>query len=51
MEEHQILTGDQILMPGQGQTLSTIPEGDEDIIIDNSEDAANLFQKYQNQGW
>ena len=47
MEEHQILTGDQILMPGQGQTLATIPEGDEDIIIDNSEDAANLFQKYK----
>ena len=47
MEGHQILTGDQILMPGQGQTLSTIPEGDEDIIIDNSKDAANLFQKYK----
>ena len=47
MEEHQILIGDQILMSGQDQTLDTIPEGDEDIIIDNSEDAANLFQKYK----
>ena len=34
-------------MPGQGQTLATIPEGDEDIIIDNSKDAAKLFQKYK----
>ncbi|KAK1372998.1 hypothetical protein POM88_029191 [Heracleum sosnowskyi] len=52
LTEEQILTGDQILMndqiltPGHGQTLSTIPEGDEDMIIDNPEDASNLFQKF-----
>ncbi|KAK1372473.1 hypothetical protein POM88_028666 [Heracleum sosnowskyi] len=46
LTEEQILTGDQILMPGHRQTLATIPEGDEDVIIDNPEDASNLFQKF-----
>ncbi|KAK1360969.1 hypothetical protein POM88_045443 [Heracleum sosnowskyi] len=52
LTEEQILTGDQILMadqiltPGHGQTLSTIPEGDKDILIDNPEDAANLFRNF-----
>ncbi|KAK1359570.1 hypothetical protein POM88_044044 [Heracleum sosnowskyi] len=52
LTEEQILTGDQILMadqiltPGHGQTLSTIPEGDEDVLIDNPEDAANLFRNF-----
>ncbi|KAK1396951.1 hypothetical protein POM88_006814 [Heracleum sosnowskyi] len=51
--EEQILTGDQILMtdqiltPCHGQTLATIPEGDEDVLIANPEDAANLFQKFK----
>ncbi|KAK1367121.1 hypothetical protein POM88_042682 [Heracleum sosnowskyi] len=36
----------QILTSGHGHTLATIPEGDEDIIIDNPEDASNLFQKF-----
>lgn len=30
--EEQFLTGDQILIPGQGQTLSTIPENDVFIV-------------------
>ncbi|KAK1379282.1 hypothetical protein POM88_026026 [Heracleum sosnowskyi] len=53
LTEEQILTGDQILMadqiltPGHGQTLSTIPEGNEDVLIENPEDAANLFQKFK----
>ncbi|KAK1362942.1 hypothetical protein POM88_038503 [Heracleum sosnowskyi] len=52
LTEEQILTGDQFLMndqiltPGHGQTLSTIPEGNEDVLIDNPEDASNLFQKF-----
>ncbi|KAK1357061.1 hypothetical protein POM88_050317 [Heracleum sosnowskyi] len=44
--QSQILTEDQILTPGHGQILATIPEGDEDVIIDNPEDASNLFQKF-----
>ncbi|KAK1355275.1 hypothetical protein POM88_048531 [Heracleum sosnowskyi] len=44
--EEQILTGDQIMMHSHEQTLATIPEGDEDIFIDNPEDASNLFQKF-----
>ncbi|KAK1396706.1 hypothetical protein POM88_006569 [Heracleum sosnowskyi] len=53
LTEEQILTGDQILMtdqiltPGHGHTLSTIPEGDEDVLIANLEYAANLFQKFK----
>ncbi|KAK1384549.1 hypothetical protein POM88_022284 [Heracleum sosnowskyi] len=52
LTEEQILTGDQIptsdqiLTPGYG-TLSTIPEGDEDVLIENLEDATNLFQKFK----
>ncbi|KAK1380057.1 hypothetical protein POM88_026801 [Heracleum sosnowskyi] len=46
LTEEQILTDDQILMPGHVQTLSRISEGDEDVIIDNPEDASNLFQKF-----
>ncbi|KAK1378500.1 hypothetical protein POM88_025244 [Heracleum sosnowskyi] len=46
-QSDQILTTDQILTPGHGHTLSTIPEGDEDVIIENPEDAANLFQKFK----
>ncbi|KAK1379655.1 hypothetical protein POM88_026399 [Heracleum sosnowskyi] len=46
LTEEQILTGDQIPMPGHKQTLATIPEGDEDVLIDNPEDASNLFQKF-----
>ncbi|KAK1379789.1 hypothetical protein POM88_026533 [Heracleum sosnowskyi] len=42
----QILTADQILTPGHG-TLSTIPEGDEDVLIENPEDVANLFQEFK----
>ncbi|KAK1380754.1 hypothetical protein POM88_027498 [Heracleum sosnowskyi] len=41
-----ILTEEQILTPGHGHTLATILEGDEDIFIDNPEDASNLFQKF-----
>ncbi|KAK1366762.1 hypothetical protein POM88_042323 [Heracleum sosnowskyi] len=44
--QSQILTEDQILTPGHGHILATIPEGDEDVIIDNPEDASNLFQKF-----
>ncbi|KAK1372218.1 hypothetical protein POM88_028411 [Heracleum sosnowskyi] len=44
--QSQILTEEQILTPGHGHTLATIPEGDEDIFIDNPEDASNLFQKF-----
>ncbi|KAK1373222.1 hypothetical protein POM88_029415 [Heracleum sosnowskyi] len=44
--QSQILTEDQILTPGHGQILATIPEGGEDVIIDNPEDASNLFQKF-----
>ncbi|KAK1392039.1 hypothetical protein POM88_011095 [Heracleum sosnowskyi] len=44
--QSQILTEEQILIPGHKQTLATIPEGDEDVIIDNPEDASNLFQKF-----
>ncbi|KAK1383202.1 hypothetical protein POM88_020937 [Heracleum sosnowskyi] len=44
--QSQILTEEQILTSGHGQTLATIPEGDEDVIIDNPEDASNLFQKF-----
>ncbi|KAK1378014.1 hypothetical protein POM88_024758 [Heracleum sosnowskyi] len=47
LTEEQILTGDQILTPGHGQTLSTIPECDEDVLIENPEDAANIFQKFK----
>ncbi|KAK1390006.1 hypothetical protein POM88_018184 [Heracleum sosnowskyi] len=53
LTEEQILTGDQILMtyqiltPGHGHTLSTIPEGNEDVIIENLEDAANIFQSFK----
>ncbi|KAK1359921.1 hypothetical protein POM88_044395 [Heracleum sosnowskyi] len=52
LTEEQILTGDQIPMdpqiptPSHGHTLATIPEGDEDVLIDNLEDATNLFQKF-----
>ncbi|KAK1389830.1 hypothetical protein POM88_018008 [Heracleum sosnowskyi] len=42
----QILTVDQILTHGH-RTLTTIPEGDEDALIENPEDAANLFQKFK----
>ncbi|MGI4673532.1 reverse transcriptase domain-containing protein, partial [Klebsiella pneumoniae] len=38
---------DQILMSGQSQSLATIPEGDEDVIIDNPEAAASLFQNFR----
>ncbi|KAK1351406.1 hypothetical protein POM88_054379 [Heracleum sosnowskyi] len=44
--QSQILTEEQILTSGHGHTLATIPEGDEDIFIDNPEDASNLFQKF-----
>ncbi|KAK1394678.1 hypothetical protein POM88_013734 [Heracleum sosnowskyi] len=44
--QSQILTEEQILTPGHGHILATIPEGDEDIFIDNPEDASNLFQKF-----
>ncbi|KAK1380858.1 hypothetical protein POM88_027602 [Heracleum sosnowskyi] len=44
--QSQILTEEQILTPGHGHTLATIPEGDEDVIIDNPEEASNLFQKF-----
>ncbi|KAK1394509.1 hypothetical protein POM88_013565 [Heracleum sosnowskyi] len=44
--QSQILTEDQILTPSHGHILATIPEGDEDVIIDNPEDASNLFQKF-----
>ncbi|KAK1377273.1 hypothetical protein POM88_033466 [Heracleum sosnowskyi] len=53
LTEEQILTGDQIpmtdqiLTPGHGHTLSTIPEGNEDVIIENPEDAPNLFQSFK----
>ncbi|KAK1387713.1 hypothetical protein POM88_015891 [Heracleum sosnowskyi] len=47
--QSQILTEEQILTPGHGQTLATIPEGNEDVIIDNPEDASNLFQKFTTQ--
>ncbi|KAK1371557.1 hypothetical protein POM88_037649 [Heracleum sosnowskyi] len=50
LTEEQILTGDQILTPGHGQTLSTIPEGDEDVFIENAEDAANLFKNFKTKG-
>ncbi|KAK1358971.1 hypothetical protein POM88_043445 [Heracleum sosnowskyi] len=46
MMQSQILTEEQILTPGHGHILATIPEGDEDVIIDNPEDASNLFQKF-----
>ncbi|KAK1368040.1 hypothetical protein POM88_034132 [Heracleum sosnowskyi] len=48
--QSQILTEEQILTPGHGHTLATIPEGDEDIFIDNPEDASNLFQKFSTKG-
>ncbi|KAK1352207.1 hypothetical protein POM88_053471 [Heracleum sosnowskyi] len=44
--QSQILTEEQILTPGHGHILATIPEGDEDVIIDNPEDASNLFRKF-----
>ncbi|KAK1357004.1 hypothetical protein POM88_050260 [Heracleum sosnowskyi] len=44
--QSQILTEEQILTPGHGHILATIPEGDEDVIIDNPEDASNLFPKF-----
>ncbi|KAK1387431.1 hypothetical protein POM88_015609 [Heracleum sosnowskyi] len=47
--QSQILTEEQILTPGHGHILATIPEGDEDVIIDNPEDASNLFQKFSTQ--